>query len=246
MNKLDDLLVAEIGKDAPDRNTVLEILGRIQDEDPVHNIPVKALKDWKELQAINAPKPKSIWKRIGNIAAVLAIVFLVLGVVPTALGMENMFQRIGRWTKDLLTFDDREEAPWTFETENPGLLELYNTMTGLGMQNNVVPTWLPAGYELDLINQTDTPVGARINAVYCNGLLNIRLTYQTGYGGDRMYQKNDADVEILEQNGNVIYIVENEEEFSAIWVSQDNIECALFVTHRQDIYEIIDSIYEKG
>ena len=245
MNEQKNALREELEKASPDRDKVLRLMEELQQAEPAESVPIEALKKWRTIRAPEQKRPeKLLWGRIGQIAAVFAAVFILFGAIPSALGMENIFEKIGRWTSELLSIGQTEDAEqWEFRSENEGLCDLYNVMTAMGMQNNVVPTWLPGGYSLDRIEQLDTPNGKNINTVFRNGDIIIKIAYCfSNSNNGLLYPKDDPDAEIREHNGAMIHIINNNGEFSAVWVSSENIECAIFAGERQELEGILNSI----
>ena len=245
MDKIKDTLQEELEKDSPDRDRVLSLMEALQQAEPVETVPLEAVKKW---QAIRAPGEKrgekNLWRKIGKIAAVFAAVFVLFGAIPSVLGMENMFEKFGRWTSELLSFGQTEGTePRAFQSEHEGLCDLYNVMIAMGMTDNVVPSWLPEEYELLHIEQTDTPNGKNVAAMFIQGNKFIKIAYCFSNSMRGMvYPKDNPDAEIREHNGEMIHIVNNEGEYSAVWLSSENIECAIFAGERQELDRMLGSI----
>ncbi len=240
--ELKERLKTELAPDAPDRETVMAIMDELEKREPVKEIPVEVLAQWEAIKTGKKAKPtrwKPVWK--AAIAAVLAIA--LLGIVPTAMGKGNIFQAISRWTKDLFCFGETESTEFVLQTDHPGLQELYDTVTELGVTENVVPTWLPEGYETQTIEQVSSPNRITICGIFTNGTKDIQISISIrNEQTEREYQKDDATVEILEYAGIKTYVITNNERYCAMW-QRNNVEATISVDAKEDLYKIIDSIY---
>lgn len=242
--ELKERLKTELAPDAPDRETVMAIMDELEKREPVKEIPVEVLAQWEAIKTRKKAKPtrwKPVWK--AAIAAVLAIA--LLGIVPTAMGKGNIFQTISRWTKDLFCFGETESTEFVFQTDHPGLQELYDTVTELGVTENVVPTWLPEGYETQEIKKRTYPKGITVYGTFTNGEKEIQVSISIHNEEKEMdYQKDDRAVDIQEYDGVKTYFVTNNKVCCAMW-QIENIECAVYADTKENIYMIIDSIYRS-
>lgn len=234
-------LKSELAQESPDRNMINDIMAELEARSPVGEIPIGVVIQWEESRAEKKRKAKkvsSVWKK--TIAAVLAVV--LVGMIPSVMGAENIFERIGRWTKDVFSFTKPINHESTFQTDHPGLQELYNIVTGLGVTQKVVPSWLPDGYETDLITQKSTPRGITVLGVFASGNSKIQIRVDIcNESIDMVYQKTDDQIEVREHNGATIYIFTNEESCCATW-RIENIECAIYVDTKELLYKMIESI----
>lgn len=240
--ELKERLKTELAPDAPDRETVMAIMDELEKREPVKEIPLEVLAQWEAIKTRKKAKTtrcKSVWK--AAIAAVLAVA--LLGIVPTAMGKGNIFQTISRWTKDLFCFGETESTEFVFQTDHPGLQELYDTVTALGVTENVVPTWLPEGYETQTIKKLSSPSVITVYGVFTNGEMEIQVSISVCNEKREMdYQKDDTTVDILECAGIKTYIISNNENYCAMW-QRNNIEGVISADVKEDLYKIIDSIY---
>ena len=258
--QLDDVLCAELGKECPDRNVVLGILEILESREkdmPLPEYPVASearirYEAWNDgFNKGREASRKSMRKLAG--VAIAAVLVLVFGVItPQALGAENIFTLIGRWTAAFFAFDEPEtmperavfQPPYVFRTDNPGLQQLYDTVTELGITQRVVPQWLPEGYELKDLEVDRTQKRVKVHAGFTNGSQEIIISIRGLLNNfSPSYFKDETDVEIHECGGVLHYIMGNEEITNVAW-HIDDIECQIHIG-KEDIYQIIKSVYNE-
>lgn len=240
-DQLKNTVEKEIKKSSPDRSTVMKCLQELKRRD-ADGEPDKVLDSWEKSQQPEAKTAYRGWGRIVAAAAVVAV--LLLAVVPQALGAESIFTKIGNWTKEIFSFGEIQEKEFVYQTDHPGLQELYDTVTSLGVEKNVVPTWLPEGYELNqLLTQTHFD-STTVFASYVKGekyiTINIKI-FETNRNFE--YQKNATDAALYEKSEIKHYIVENDETWTAAWIIEKT-ECSISVDAQDDLYKMIASIYK--
>ena len=185
--------------------------------------------------------------RAAAAAAVLAV--LLVPIVPKEAGAESLWEALGRWTTEIVEFFGPEDnthriVPYQFQTDNPGLQQVYDAVVELGVTDPVVPMWLPEGYELVECETVGYPAKYRIHSrfthlekeiIFCIDVNNTDVS--------RMYQKDDGDVKLYEHSGVLHQILQNYDNYSVIW-SRNNVECLLVIDCQEDILdEILKSIY---
>lgn len=193
-------------------------------------------------------KSKKILPRIVGIAAALAFVLFAAGsLIPQANG-SNLWSAFIEWTKEAFGYMKSGEE---IRGEIPEQLqELAALIRDHGVPaSELLPTYIPEGYEA-----VDTRCDERENATVfsCmlqNGTDSIVLQYRLLKKGEPTteYQKNDDTVEeyIASKSEDIIYIVGNLDLYTATW-SDGNMECSIQnVPSREELIQIIDSIYER-
>ena len=259
--QLDAILCAELEKKCADRNLILGILEILDEREKDAPLP-KSLKVTEEKirceawnEGFNKGKEASRkpMRKLASVA-IAAMLILVFGVItPQALGAENIFTLIGRWTADFFAFDEPEtmpegemlQEPYAFRTDNPGLQRLHDTVTELGITQRVVPQWLPVGYELEYIQVEQLPDSVKVHACFINGSQEIIITIRDLLEIPKFsYFKDETAVEMHECGGVLHYIMRNENVTNAVWCI-DGVECQLRVG-KEDIYQIIKSVHNEG
>lgn len=257
--KLDDILCAELESDEADRTmilTVIEILEMREKDEPASEHPkakeAKALyqawHDGARFAQENRPTRKY---RVANAAVIVAIVLVIFMAVPKALGAENIFELIVKWTENFFAFDEpgvevtEPQEEYVFQTDNPGLRQLYDTVADLGVIEPVVPQWLPEGYEINTLEVHEGWEGIKVHARFVRGLQEMSITIRILLDNPSFsYFKDRTDVEVYECGGVRHYIIENERTLQVVW-HIENIECLFRTTDNCDLYQILGAIYKE-
>lgn len=249
--QLDETLQAELRRDPADEKFVRLLLSVLKEREAAQprEITPESSKAWEDYQQ-NTGRGRSARKggRMLKAAAAAAVVLAVLGTVPQQVEAENFFGRLISWTDSIFRLFDPMEGEasdeYVFETDNPGLQEVYDTLTELGVTEPVVPRWLPEGYELVLCKTQDTPVKSKIMVSFKSAEHQITFKYDIYKDNTNAeYQKDETDIEIIEMSGIAHNIIRNNEMWVAVW-TKDNIECCVFTDcQKESLIEILRSIY---
>lgn len=254
--ELDHILQAELEKEHPNEEVVLPILRTLEDREkdyPVEETPeILALVNGLSEHESSSKQSKSKRRWVAGIAAVAAVACIIVMALPRTVGAESIFDVLFRWTSSIFEFvdPDREEsypdADVVFVTDNPGLQQLYDKMVELGVEEPVVPMWLPESYEL--LNLRVTPLrdaGYKVNAVFRENGKGISITYRISRDITMKFEKEENDVEVIEAGGKSHFVMDNGENLSVTWTI-DGIECLINTdASRDDVYTIIKSIYRR-
>lgn len=238
---LSDRLKMELDKKEPDRSTVIQILKEVKKEESGGKQTDPVLERYgKKPQKEEKPNRSSVWKRV----AVAAVVCLVLlSSVPNVFGSESIFTMIGQWTKEIFSFGKPSDKEFVYQTDHPGLQELYDEVAKLELSRNVVPTWLPEDAVTKQIYTNTTPDGTMVYAGFTgnNKYIGFEL-YVFNELPDTEYQKDNKDVILYERSGVKHYVVENEGRFTATWII-DKAECMIYANDKNVVYKMLESIY---
>ena len=238
--ELDEQLQAELQKDAPDEKVVLPILQVLRERE----------EHCRETVSGSSPaKTVGIQNWFGKAAVAVAIVGVLIMAIPNTVGAESIFNIIIRWTESAFAFLTHGEEPETpqveyvFQTDNPGLQQLHNTVVERGITEPVVPMWLPEGYELVELKVTRLLSGSKVFARFEGQGNKIDFTYRTVDYFLVNYEKKDSGVEVYEKAETEFYILENKDNYAITWLSQ-SAECFINTdVEKNVIYKVIDSIY---
>lgn len=230
--QLDELLQAELRKVTPDEEVALPILEVLEEREQ---------------------KPRRKNRQIIRWGAVAAVLALLIAVVPKVAGTDSLWDMVLHVTDNFLQFfapgdtPNPTEAEYIFETDNPGLQQLYDKVAELGITAPVVPMWLPEGHELTAINVSEFVGGVKISASFKMDDNEIVIIYKISdeISSDQ-YERADTQVEIYEEGRVKHTIMENAEKWTVSWV-KDNIGCLVTAkVNKADIYRIIQSIYWRN
>lgn len=251
-SQLDEMLRAELQKEQPDAHAVQMILAVLEEREKDYPVEIDPgiEQAWQEYIGKTAVVSKrsrsSLLLKVASFAVILAILFVTM---PQRVEAESIWERLIRWTDsvfELFSPDDRSEEPveYVFQTDNPGLQQVYDAVVELGVTDPVVPMWLPEGYELVELKTTSSPVKEHLYALFYDG--NNEACFSLCYYNqttDKKYYKDDSIVKTYERAGVEFNIIRNNELWSAIWI-KEKIECSILIDCQEDIlYRILQSIY---
>lgn len=251
--ELKALLCRELDRKRIDHDQVQQLLTvlRERDEMGTAQIPEQIARKWQTLQQEKIVSDRNaVWRkgrRAVRIAAVLVLVFTLTLMVPRALGAENVFSVLGRWTDDFFSFvapgePAATEQEYVFRTDNPELQQVYDAVTAVGITYPVVPTWLPDGYALKEFYSKETGSGYKVTAVFKSVGDYIILSYDTERSGVAKYFKDPGSPVLYECGGVVYYVITNAGTIYAVW-TQGNMEHCIQAPDQETLYRLIRSIH---
>lgn len=171
-------------------------------------------------------------------AAVLAIL-LVGTVAAEAFGL-NIWEAVVKWTQETFQFGDWDES----DTKDTFPYASFQEALEKGnITINLVPTWIPAGFDLANISIEDKPLQIGYKAKYEDGDRTVIITVQDYLGKVPAYvEQSDGLVEEYEVAGVTYYLFENYDNVKAVWIV-DSYECYISgnVTI-EELKQMIDSI----
>lgn len=252
--QLESLLHAELRQTDVDGEKVRQILKELESRegDAPPEISPAVARLWNayrsEDRTAGANKPRArLW--LFRAAAVAAVLALVLLAVPQQVEAGSFFQRMMRWTDSVFELFDPNPGPigdreYVFRTDHPGLQEVYDAVTELGVTVPVVPMWIPEEYTLvqfkSFNDASKQVVVGEFQAPTGNIVLEID-TYDQNVSS--VFQKNGQPVEIVELAGVEHIILRNKEAWIAVW-TVDNLECSILVDCQESVlHDILRSIY---
>ncbi len=180
-------------------------------------------------------------------AAALAVVAVLIFAIPAVSGAENVAEMFSRWTDSIFDFFRPEavQPAYVFETDHPGLQELYDTVTSYGITQPVVPMWLPEGYVLGEIKVINTPTKIRLYAIFTNSDKKIVFTVDI-YGADvpHKYETEEKVIKKIEIDEIIHNVENNVDACVAVW-TRDNLKCSLTADRQEELYTMLKSIYKS-
>lgn len=253
--QLEEMLQDDLNRDKPNSQNIrlaLQILQEREKDDLVQPGP-EAEAAWERyLERIEEPVSEgpagSRW--VLRIASAAAVLILLLALLPQEASARNFFERLISWTDSVFALVKPEDAgnmagEYVFRTENPGLQQVYDTVTELGVTQPVVPTWLPEGFELTECKVTDNPKKKSVTAFFSDSTGEVR--FEISIYSDTItseYSKDENDVADIEAGGVTHSVTRNNNRWIAVWY-RDNCECSIFVDCHEDVFmKILRSIYK--
>lgn len=252
-SELDRQLQLELQKEEPEEEVVLGIIRVLQERE--ENCTVEVTKDiqdaWNRYHE-KTVKPKETapkWKWLIRAAAVAVFGFVILAI-PQTVGAESLLDVFFRWTESVFEFfvpEDEATNPTVeqmFQTEHPGLQQVYDQLSEMGVTEPVVPTWLPEGFELTELEIMPVRGMGKVYASFYANDSYIALSYRMS--ADILpskYEKGVPGVEVYEPLDVCHLIMGNDENLMVTW-TVDGVECAINTDiEKEEVYKLIDSIY---
>lgn len=252
--QLAEMIQAETAKETPDDDLVLQILRILEErekDDPVE-LEGSARAAWEKYRAKKTKRHGSAhfgW--CVKAASIVAIVCILIPMIPQTAMAGSVWKILASYTDAIFEYfniGQSAEAPkeYGFETDNPGLQQLYDTVAAeLSITEPVVAQWLPEEYELAEITRIDTPSEDGICAKFVSGEKEAVFIFsEMKIDFSPKYDKSDAAIKELEVNGICHNYMRNNDVWLASWVRQ-NLKCAIRIDcQEEDLINIIKSIYE--
>ena len=253
--ELDQILQAELEKEHPNEEVVLPILHELEEREkgiPVENTP-EVLAIVNKLGKHETSSKQSMHKRrwITGVAAAAAVICLVIMTISPTAKAESLFDVLFRWTSSVFEFinpnknESRPNTSGNFSTDHPGLQQLYDKVTELGVTELVVPMWIPEGFVLSELQEMPMAGGIKIFGKFENISSAVLLTYRISTDISPKVEKEETDFEVFEFKKISHFVVNNEGNISVTW-TVNGVECIMNTClPKEDIYSIIKSIYRS-
>ncbi|MBO5130084.1 MAG: DUF4367 domain-containing protein [Oscillospiraceae bacterium] len=251
--QLDEMLHSELRKNPVNGSAVRMILSVLKEREadqPVEMAP-EVCEAWEQYkESTSRPVKEPIWqgRRLLKVASMAAVLFVLIAAISQTAEAESFWGRISRWTDSIFELfapgEEKESAEYVFETDHPGLQEVYDTLVELGVTEPVVPTWLPEGNRLTELKIKETASKTKVHASFgphSNDTVLVYSVYDVNVPIE--YHKDDTEVELVEIGGSTHSIIRNNGLFVTIWI-KDNVECSISIDCQEDeLYNILKSIY---
>lgn len=249
--ELDAMLRAELEKEPPDKYAVRLILKVLREREADYPVETneQIQKAWSEYEEKTTRRESRGGTALLKAAVILLVCGLLLFALPHEASAGSFFDRITAWTESIFELfspsdSGKAQKEYVFQTDHPGLQELYDTVTELGVTVPVVPMWLEDGYELAYCKTSSTPTTTKVTASFLYGSKEVLCElniYSQNISSE--YHKDEPDAKPYENDGISHNVFRNEELWTVVW-TRDNIECFLTIGCQEDVlYQILDSIY---
>lgn len=254
--QLDQMLQETLEKEDADPAQVKKILAVLKEREKDMPVTVSDREKlaWQRYQAREkeaASKGARKWSMVLRVAGIAVALVVLLVSVSTQAQAETFWERLVRWTDSVISFFSpdyagEEQQPYEFRTNHPGLQQIYDTVTGVGVTDPVVPMWLPEGYTLLYCQDMKSTNKTTVVAILQNGdkVINYNVAVYSE-GVNNQYQKDETAVKMFECFEISHYIVRNNNKWVTVW-ARDKIECSISIDSQEDeLYKILRSIYDK-
>lgn len=254
--KLDEMLQAQLQMEMSDPDVITAILAVLQDREK--DMPLTLTENekaaWQKYLSRRASVSAKPAKRYGWVlraACIVAILSVGLVVFSARANADGFWNRIVRWTDSVIEFFSPEQTEdlageYIFQTDNPGLQQVYDAVTRMGVKRPIVPMWIPEGYELVQCKEVNTRKKITVMAAFQKreSILNYSATVYLEDTAN-WYQKDETEIRTIEIENVKFHITRNNNMWVIIWTAE-NIECFLSVDCREEeLFRILYSIFDK-
>ena len=204
--------------------------------------------------AAPAGKPRRRVLRRWILAAALLALLIASLAIPVA-GYDNLLEMIGHWTSEQFTFltaDRADETDLITDDEDSAETdvgaELRQVLQEYGITENVVPTWMPDGFEQMgeiLIEEYSDFCESNFFVSYSDekDYIAIGVLEHRNEPESAVYEKRENVPETYISGGFEHYIIRNTDTLTCAWYI-GNLECSISTTlSESDLKRVIDSIY---
>ena len=191
---------------------------------PCETEPNGNADDTVELSLLRKPRLRRCLKQA--LVAVVAIVAVFGGMVVAQASGFDVFGTIGRWTDNVFHFEpSTDESGKSTGVHGGNTLEydaLREALVSVGINENLVPTWCPAGFTAGVPQVVTTNVS---DAVYFSLAdesgayiyLDFLVYNSERYLEDTLLEKDTSGVELYSNGHQTFYILSNVDTTTAIW-----------------------------
>lgn len=153
----------------------------------------------------------------------------------------NVWDAMAQWTEDTFSFMAPKENQIYSEESDPR-----EVLRDYGVTEDVLPNWLPDGYQYTGINIAENPIRRSFKLTYLSNDSEIGMTIVLLDAAPiRIYEKDSQDITVYTVNGIDHYIIKNIETINIIWIT-GNCECSISgYISVEDAQNMIDSIYRS-
>ena len=185
------------------------------------------------------------WLRRMIAAAAVMALLVGIPVAASAFGWRDIWNAVAKWTKETFSFvsGDSEDVTGPAKEDDRQYTALQELLKETNRATDIVPTRVPAGYELKDISMVESPDRRTYVAFYTNGEKTFKIFVQSCLISDPAFVEIGEDLlEIYEVSGIEYYIFPNDQQLRAVWI-KDSYECYISGELTvEEIKEMIDSI----
>lgn len=182
------------------------------------------------------------WVRRLTVAAAVLVILLVGSVTAKAFGL-NVWKVVIQWTQETFHFGNWDNSG---PNNNLSYASLQEALEKGNTPANIVPTWIPDGFNLIEIKVEQTPLKKTYKAKYLNGEKFLRITVCDHINkGPYHVEQSDGLTEEYVVLGTTYYLFSNLEYNRAMWLYGSYEFDVSGNVAIEDLKKMIDSI-QKG
>ena len=206
----------------------------------------RAVLEAVKTPANQTPQKKAFlisWRPIFRCVATLLVLFVLGGIVPSAMGVENIFIVLGKWTDEVFSYYNKPDYSDQVKYD---LEELEGVIEASCKTTSVVPKWLPEGFELISTEMQSNQDCTNVIAVFSAPDRSIYFLCSAVFDGAQThYEKDSPDAIKYIYQGQPFYIMTNTDNVFCTWAF-DNIECQIWGDlTEEEVHRMIESIFNE-
>lgn len=164
---------------------------------------------------------------------VLVAATVILAAIPLTVGArtkDNVWGVVAQWAKGNFSFVTRPNAPVLPEattTDHIGYSSLQQALLDINMDPTMVPAWIPEGYELDRLTESENPMQKIYVAFFKNEDRSFKVSIRSYVvNHPEQVQVSGDPLEVFEVSGITYYIFANNKRHLALWMN-GSWECSI-------------------
>ena len=185
------------------------------------------------------PRPRRLVR--AGLAAAMAAVLLLGGMVAAQAAGVDVFGAMARWTRDTFQFTLREEggADW--------LLDWQEELSAERVSQDALPTWIPEGYRMEKLQIDELKGRSNAYALYW-GEDGTRFDILISVVEDlesleyHIFEKDDTPVRTVQMGDKTVYLFENLGDVIAVWQKGNMIYSLCGELPQETILKILSSV----
>lgn len=239
-----------------DTETLLYVMGVLAERRKLtghaENEALKAYESFKENympEIETAPKTvvkkkrsHTRWLRSLSAAAAVLVIILLGTVTAKAFGVD-VWEAVITWTQETFHIGGGKQTDEPGTNDRLAYSSLQDALQQGKINDSLVPTWIPDGYELTDIRVEENPIQNVYNAIYHNGDRTLKITVRNHLNANPEYIEQSEDfVETYESKGITYHLFSNHNLVKSVWIC-GSFEC--YISGNLTIEELklmIDSI----
>lgn len=198
---------------------------------------------------VKPPRSKKNGHRLGRIVLLSAIVTCMCVMAASAFDI-NVFKMIAGWSQNIFQFQSVESSQYGIdaipETQLKDDQTLNDVLAERGYSAEVTPNWFPEGFSFSGLKVYDDLAEPMLTELYENQsndhviIISVNIHQEPKAS---IYEKDTNNVEVFQVNGIDHYIMNNNDQITAVWFV-DELECSITGDVSQDdLKTMIKSIY---
>ena len=200
---------------------------------------------YEPTEKINRNCDLNIKRRLRVLYAAAAIALMIFAGSITAKAFNiDIVDTIISWGKETFGVSVSKEADVGSERNVDN--EVIDKIADHGINRNLIPTYIPEGYELEKIEESMTPDLKDVVCGFARGdeMIILQYTFHDSDFFTSDIQKNEEEPTVYDVNENRYYIFINNNRFNACRSEKDLILYIFGVPTKEEIIKIISSIKE--